>query len=292
MSLQTTTIHKQIFAAFLILLVLFHAVGCKYYKVDSAERSEFEQIMSMGEIQKYFIVHVSNQMYALKDIKTTKTDISGKLTTPQEKILYSEERKKRIKEGESNIVNEVHIYLKDQYEELDLGNVEFPISDINEIRILDRNTGKEIAVYALIGIGALAIASAITAATKSSCPYVYVDNGESFVFEGEIYGGSIGKNLERIDYMPLPSLKMDQGNYTIRLSNELKERQYTNLLELVLVQHPEGEKTVHPCFTGGPHEIWRCGQDECSQDSRTPSEQSAPEFIGQNHATCACENTG
>ncbi len=244
MSLQINSILKKIFAAFLILLMLIHAVGCKYYKVKPAEKSEYEQIMSMGEIHKYFIVHAGTQMYVLNDIKTTKTDISGNLTTPQENIFYNEQRKKRIKKGESNIVNEVHIYLKDRDGDLSSGHVEFPISDINEIRILDRNTGKEIAVYVLVGIGALAVAAAITAATKSSCPYVYVYNGENFVFEGEIYGGSIGKNLERTDYMPLPSLQMNNGNYTIRLSNELKERQYTNMLELVLVEHAEGEKVL------------------------------------------------
>ena len=244
MSLQINSVRKKIFAAFLIFLMLFHAVGCKYYKVDSAEKSEFEQIMTMGKIHKYFIVHTGTQTYALNDINTTKTDISGNLTAPQEKIFYSEDRKKRIKKGESNIINEVHIYVKEQDPALNTGYVEFPISDINEIRILDRNTGKEIAVYALVGIGALAVAAAIAAATKSSCPYVYVDNGETFVFQGEIYGGSIGKNLERTDYMPLPSLKMNEGNYALRLSNELKERQYTNLVQLVLVEHPEGEKVL------------------------------------------------
>jgi len=244
MSLQINSVRKKIFAAFLIFLMLFHTVGCKYYKVDSAEKSEFEQIMTMGKIHKYFIVHTGTQTYALNDINTTKKDISGNLTAPQEKIFYSEDRKKRIKKGESNIINEVHIYVKEQDPALNAGYVEFPISDINEIRILDRNTGKEIAVYALVGIGALAVAAAITAATKSSCPYVYVDNGETFVFQGEIYGGSIGKNLERTDYMPLPSLKMKEGNYALRLSNELKERQYTNLVQLVLVEHPEGEKVL------------------------------------------------
>lgn len=252
MSLQINSIDKNIFAAFFIFLILFHTVGCRYYKVDSAERSQYEQIMTMGEIQKYFIIHTDTHSFALHDIKTTKTEISGNLTAPEEKVLYNEERKKRIKKGESNIVNEVHLYVKDQDPELDLGQVEFPISDINEIRIIDRNTGKEIAMYALIGIGALAIASAIAAATKSSCPYVYVDDGETFVFEGEIYGGSIGKNLERTDYMPLPSLKMNEGNYKIRLSNELKERQYTNLLELILVEHPEGEKVLLD-KAGKPH---------------------------------------
>ncbi len=244
MSLQINSFRKKTFAAFLIFLILFHSMGCQYYKAKPAEKSDYEQIMTMGEIHKYFIVHADNKTFALNDIQTTKTEISGTLSEPEEKIFYNEERKKRIKKGEGNIVNEVHLYLKDQDFDLETGQVDFPMSDINEIRIIDRNTGKEIAVYALIGIGALAVASAIAAATKSSCPYVYVFNGENYVFEGEIYGGAIGKNLERTDYMPLPSLKMNEGSYTIRLSNELKERQYTNLLELLLVEHPAYEKIL------------------------------------------------
>ena len=235
---------NKIIPCFLMLLVLFHSVGCKYYKVDSVETNEFVNILNMGEIHKYFVVHSGSVMYSLTKIEADATTISGNLEAAQDHVYYTEERKKRIKSSENNIVNEVHIYLKKETDQIRPGYVELLLTDINEIRIIDRNTGKEIAVYALVTVGAIAIISAITAATKSSCPYVYVNNSELFVFEGEIFGGAIAKNLEREDYMPLPSMKVKDGNYSIRISNELKERQYTNLLELIVVEHPSEQNVL------------------------------------------------
>ena len=254
MKSKSTFIRHKITPCFLMLLVLFHSVGCKYYKVDSVETQEFVNILNMGEIHKYFVVHSGNVLYSLSKIEADASAISGNLQAAQEDVYYTEERKNRIKNNEKNIVNEVHIYLKKETDQISPGYVEFPLTDIDEIRIIDRNTGKEIAVYALVTVGAIAIVSAIVALTKSSCPYVYVNNGELFVFEGETFGGAIAKNLEREDYMPLPSIKASDGTYSIRISNELKERQYTNLLELVVVEHAS-EQDVLLDKSGNPQLI-------------------------------------
>ncbi|MCO6476039.1 MAG: hypothetical protein J5I94_05420, partial [Phaeodactylibacter sp.] len=93
-------------------------------------------------------------------------------------------------------------------------------------------------------MGTLAILTIYIALTKSSCPYIYTYDGEAYLFQGEIYGGAIQRNLERHDFMPLPLLQPVDGEYRLRLSNELKERQYTNLAELVVVNHPEGSAVL------------------------------------------------
>ena len=253
MKTKLNIIRNKFLAVFMMGLILFQSVGCKYYKVDEAGRDEYVNILNIGEIHKYFVVHAGDKVYALNDIEANESVVSGTLVNADQTVFYHKEReRKRIKEEEKNIVNEVHMYLGKEYQELELGSVEFPLSDISEIRIIDRNTGKEIGVYALVGIGAIAIISAIVALTKSSCPYVYVHNGESFVFEGEVYGGAIGKNLERTDYMPLPSLMIKDNNYRIRMSNELQERQYTNLIELVAVKHQDNERVLLD-KRGNPH---------------------------------------
>lgn len=245
MKLKLNIIRNKYLSVLMMTLILFQSMGCKYYKVDEVGKNEYVNILNIGEIHKYFIVHAGDGLYALNDIEANESVVSGTLVNTEEKVFYNKEReRKRIKEEEKNIVNEVHLYLGDQYQDIELGAVEIPLSDISEIRIIDRNTGKEIGVYALVGIGAIAIISAIVALTKSSCPYVYVYNGENFVFEGEAYGGAIGKNLERTDYMPLPSLKIKDNNYRIRMSNELQERQYTNLIEMIVVKHEEDERIL------------------------------------------------
>src|SRR5690606_29255438 len=50
--------------------------------------------------------------------------------------------------------------------------------------------------------------------------------------------GAILQNLERDDYMPLPHLQPENGAYTLRITNELKEEQFSNLARLVVVDHP------------------------------------------------------
>lgn len=255
MKTKLNSIRNKFLAVFMMTLILFQSAGCKYYKVNEVDKNEYVNILNIGEIHKYFVIHAGDQLYALNDIEANESVVSGTIGNTDQSVFYTKEReRKRIKEEEKNIVNEVHLYLGEEYQDMEMGNIEIPLSDISEIRIIDRNTGKEIGVYALVGIGAIAIISAIVALTKSSCPYVYVHNGENFVFEGEAYGGAIGKNLERTDYMPLPSLKIKDNNYRIRMSNELKERQYTNLIEMVVVKHEDDEQVLLD-KKGNPHLI-------------------------------------
>jgi len=142
----------------------------------------------------------------------------------------------------------VHIYLKKEIKELEAGHAEIPLSAIQEIRVIEKNTGKTAASYIFTGlgiiIGVFIIITIIAALTKSSCPYIYVNDGESFVFQGETYGGAIAQNLERDDYMPLPAIQEKNGTYQIRISNELKEQQYTDLAQLIVVNHSKEQEIL------------------------------------------------
>jgi hypothetical protein len=60
----------------------------------------------------------------------------------------------------------------------------------------------------------------------------------------KLYGGAIFAPLERDDFMPLPNMVPTEEEYRLRITNELKERQYTNLAELWVVQHPAGGKSI------------------------------------------------
>ncbi|HAQ17806.1 MAG TPA: hypothetical protein DCR40_01080 [Prolixibacteraceae bacterium] len=69
-------------------------------------------------------------------------------------------------------------------------------------------------------------------------PIFYTWDGENYQFAGEIYSGSIHKPLERNDYLKLPTYP-GQQSYTIKITNEVREIQHTNLLELMVVDHPQ-----------------------------------------------------
>ncbi len=78
----------------------------------------------------------------------------------------------------------------------------------------------------------------------SSCPFIYAFNGETYDLTGEIYGGAIHPPLERHDYLPLPTLKPVDEEYLIKMTNEAREIQHTNLAELLVIDHPLGTEVL------------------------------------------------
>jgi hypothetical protein len=103
-----------------------------------------------------------------------------------------------------------------------------------------RTIGLTVAIAAVV-IGTLA---AIVAATKQSCPFVYSWDGTQYVFDAEPYGGAITRGLERDDYSELEHVREQNGLYRLLITNEVDETQYTNLMELWVVDHARGSRVV------------------------------------------------
>ncbi len=103
-----------------------------------------------------------------------------------------------------------------------------------------RTIGLTVAIAAA-AIGTLA---AVVAATKQSCPFVYSWDGTGYVFDAEPYGGAITRGLERDDYSELEHLREQNGSYRLLLTNEVDETQFTNLMELWVVDHAPGSRVV------------------------------------------------
>ncbi len=250
---------KRIISFSLILILLLYSNACHYYKVRSAQPNEIPSISKIGKIHKQFYINTVSDVYSISSFKLDSVSISGILTRPAKKPYYNNLNGYRYKEAETDILNEVHIYLNtDDVSQFMinrsspslnyLGNAVIPLSSILEIKIIEKDTGKTTASYffGTVGVisGVLIIITVIVALTKSSCPYIYSCDGEGYVFDGEIFGGAIAKNLQREDYMLLPSLKPTDGLYKIRVCNELKERQYTDLAQLLVVEHPADQKVL------------------------------------------------
>jgi hypothetical protein len=236
------------FISLILVILMLNLTGCTtYFTYNKAARTP-ANIESIGKLHKYFIVHSGEDKFALENISLDTLNLSGTFAVPKNDIIYNESRYKSYKSTEKNILNEVHIYLSETSPKPTIGTFSVPIADIKEIRIIEKDHFKTIASYTIgtglaIG-GILVILMIIVLLTKSSCPYVYSYDGGSFIFEGEIFGGAIAKNLERDDYMPLPSLKQHDGEFRIRISNELKERQYTDIAELLVIDHDPDQKVL------------------------------------------------
>lgn len=80
---------------------------------------------------------------------------------------------------------------------------------------------------------------------STSCPFVYADNPDGAVLEGEPYVGATHPQLERHDWLALPDLQGQGGFYQLRVANEAAEIQHINLLELVAVDHPAGMPVLY-----------------------------------------------
>ncbi|HYN23467.1 MAG TPA: FG-GAP-like repeat-containing protein [Pyrinomonadaceae bacterium] len=98
----------------------------------------------------------------------------------------------------------------------------------------------------------------------SSCPYLYVWNGESFEFVTDFMGGGEMGHLEEPRRYNLPDpdeyvrirsdqLKERHGRYELRVTNELEEALFLDHLQLIAVAHPQGVE-VYPNegLTGPP----------------------------------------
>lgn len=91
-----------------------------------------------------------------------------------------------------------------------------------------------------VAIAAITYKSPPTPQYPQSCPYIYSWDGQRYVLEAQPYGGAITRGLERDDYEELPSLVADQGIFRLLMANEEDETQYTNQLQLMVVDHPPG----------------------------------------------------
>jgi len=129
-----------------------------------------------------------------------------------------------------------------------------PFSAIEKVEIIDIDVG--MTVFATVGtiVAALGLVFLIILLTKESCPFIYAFNGETYIFEGEIYSGAIHPPLERHDYLPLPHLTATDSEYRVRMSNEVKEIQYTNLAELQVFDHPSAVDVLVDKY-GTPHTL-------------------------------------
>ena len=225
------------------------AIGCSYYSVNAVEPLSQEAVIEqIQKKDKYVILHQGEKAWHLKDIiiNDAAQEMKGIVEpVPDNHVYYKAAKQdhranrykaKNIKKKDLP-VHEIHIYTTLNPEDQN-SQVTITFSAITRFEVYDTHVGATI--FSALGVIAIAtgLVALIIVATKSSCPFVYTGDGENYTFAGEMYGGAIYPSLERDDYMPLPDFKPVDGTYHMRISNELLERQYTNLANLMVVEHP------------------------------------------------------
>jgi len=121
-------------------------------------------------------------------------------------------------------------------------DVQINLNAVEEIEVYHARAGLTILAVAGTIVGVAALVLLIALLTKSSCPFVYAVTPDGPVLVGEAYSGATGRSTQRGDLMPLPLLP--GGHARLWLANEARETQYTDQLELWLVDHAPGLRAV------------------------------------------------
>ena len=235
----------------IVFLLFFGIIGCSYYKVKKTplEDPANAKIEQLRPEERYVILHSGGEIAHLNRVKIDgdKNELIGVLTpinSEHRSIRPQNRRTYRYNSGEKDPLNEVHFYTG---KDLDLRmgeEVRVPFSILDSVSVNKPNVARSVLEVAGITVGALAVVFVVALLTKSSCPFIYVKDGEKYVFRGELYPGAITPNIQRDDYLPLPGFVPSGSDYIIKVTNELKEIQYTDLLELVVLEHPLNIKVL------------------------------------------------
>ena len=199
-----------------------------------------------------------DQFLAAPTLDSPKSRIVGVTTTDGEELVFSVDP--ALVEPEMNAATAV-LQRDTLYAFVRGEPYQVALSDVERVWVSWQETHDGKTVLAVIGVtaavmvgiagavlitkGLVALVGKVTALSiKESCPFIYSWDGEQWVFDAEPYGGATTKGLERADFSELESLVAVDGEYRLRITNEVNETQYTNLLELWAVHHPSGTRVV------------------------------------------------
>lgn len=198
--------------------------GC--YTIKGIPKNE---IMLAGKTE--YIIHGHESLYRLGGVNISEGSLVGT-------INYSKAGPKKPKT--------IHLYVApDSAIKVDKYAISVPLTNVVKAEVNRLDGGKT--TLAALGIGS-AISFTfllILLLTKgSSCPFIYISDGNEYAFNGEIFSGATALPLERDDYLPLSDIKAVGDNYMLKITNEVDEIQNTNMVELIVADHDPAIKVM------------------------------------------------
>ncbi|MCK4879901.1 MAG: hypothetical protein KAS82_04540 [Bacteroidales bacterium] len=249
---------RQGLAGVILILLINFIAGCYYYKVSTSYQPPAEELVKLSDLDKQFVVHNFMAHYFVHSVTFHKDSLELKLRT----VYYQEGddispvspnqvKRYRKKKGDARLLNEVHLYVN-QKRAIDETTWMVPNSAVERLDIYNHSTKHTTTYSILFGVALIPVAYVaflllfllVMLLTGNSCPFIYTWNGEAFEFAGEIYSGAVYPPLERHDYLLLPGLVEEDGEYRLKISNQLEEVQHTNLLELMVYDHAADQEVM------------------------------------------------
>ncbi|MDP4264728.1 MAG: hypothetical protein Q8941_19530 [Bacteroidota bacterium] len=251
---------KEAITCTIVLLSLLLVTAChNYYKATQTpvgSASQKATVMDSLKLQnRYFVLRSGENAYYMNNISLSadQSTLTATLDTlaaghrlhltngRKGKMMYKKNRPEAI------VISEVHLYIPED-PSLKPGPYTLGLDKVQKIEVLEKDKAKTTSSYVIgaIGytLGSMVVVGIIILATKSSCPFVSAYNNDEFSLQGEIYGGSIYPQLARDDYMPLRMSPSANGTLQVKISNELKEKQYTDMADLLIISHDKDTKVL------------------------------------------------
>lgn len=249
---------KERVRLFVILCVLIIITGChSFYMTKPGRTGTYISgtIDSLTLQNRQFILRNSGQAYYIKNmvLSSDRKILSCVLDTlpPEHKLHLVNGRRGKMQYRKNDfnelaVLSEVHLYTSGISTITPGENYSLPLDKVQKIEVIEKDKKRTTNSYVIgaIGytLGAAAVALIIIAATKSSCPFVSAYDGKDFELQGEIYGGAIYPQLARHDYLPLKMAPLADGTLQLKISNELKEKQFTDFANLLVITHDADTK--------------------------------------------------
>jgi hypothetical protein len=241
---------KNYFKLGIFSIIVLAFAGCnRYYKAVKTENPvDGKTVDSLQNQNRYFILRNGSEAYYMTKIVLSedRRKLSCVLDSlPASHQLYlTHGRNGNMRYiphlNDDAVLNEVHLFIKTS-DSINTGHVTINLNQIQKIEVIEKDEKRTTSSYVIgaLGytVGAIAVVAIIVAATKSSCPFVSAYTNDEFVLQGEIYGGAIYPQLARDDYMPLQMSPTVNNSLQLKISNELKEQQYTDFADLLVVTH-------------------------------------------------------
>lgn len=239
------------------LLICCSACHNYYKATPSPAASTAEKAVSVDSLKlqnRYFILRNGSLSFYMNNIvlsddkKSLTCDLDILPTNHQFHLVKGRKSKMMYRKNEAEdllVLNEVHFYISKDPNTA-IGKYTLPLDKVEKIEVIEKDRKRTTSSYVIgaIGytLGAVAVVGIIALATKSSCPFVSAYDGSNFSLQGEIYGGAIYPQLARHDYMPLKMAPLADGSLQVKISNELHEKQFTDMAELWVITHDKNSK--------------------------------------------------
>ncbi len=221
--------------------------GCmNYFKVRKATGPVAENINTLNDQDKEIILHLDDKAWHIGAITLKEQSLNATIEKEYESVLSKPVKEKganryktRKSDNQSQVLNEVHIFITEMSRNPDSSEISVPLSSIQKIEVYEKDKAATAGSWMLgvLGVAAGAVALTSFIFILTSCPFIYTNDGAQYQLAGEIYSGSIRPQLERNDFMKLPVYNKQKTNYQIKIANELREVQHTNLLEMWVFDH-------------------------------------------------------